>query len=287
MRRNNDSKDSAMTPSSPAYDWANTRGTQWRDQLDGMEAMLAPVDGPLMAALALDGPCRIADIGCGGGATTQAIADAAPDGSGVEGFDISPDLVEAATRRAGGRLRFTVADAGSYRPAVPFDRITSRFGVMFFADPAAAFANLARWLVPGGRLAFAVWGPGPKVTFMAAVKAAMAGIVDVAPAEADAPGPCRYGDPESLIALLRDAGLSDVQSQPWHGELCVGGGMGAQAAADFLLASSSSAVPIRDSAPELRAQACAALAGLCARHERDGAVWMPATVNIVTARAPA
>lgn len=276
-----------MTIASPPYDWASTRGAQWRDQLDGMEAMLAPVDAPLMAALALDGPCRIADIGCGGGATTQAIAEAAPDGSVVEGFDISPDLVEAATRRAGGRLTFTVADAGVYRPAVPFDRLTSRFGVMFFADPAGAFANLARWLVPGGRLAFAVWGPGPQVAFMAAVKAAMAGIVDVAPAEADAPGPCRYGHPEGLIALLQDTGLGDVQSHPWQGELSVGGGMGAEAAAGFLLASSSSAAPIRDTAAPLRAKVHATLAELCARYERDGAVWMPATVNIVTARAPA
>jgi len=274
-----------MTPSSPAYDWANTRGALWRDQLDGMEAMLAPVDAPLIAALAMEGPCRIADIGCGGGATTQGLAAAAPAGSVVEGFDISPDLVAAATRRAEGKLSFAVADAGSYRPAVPFDRLTSRFGVMFFADPRGAFANLARWLVPGGRLAFAVWGPGPQVTFMAAVKQAMAGIVDTPPAEPDSPGPCRYGEPEGLIALLKDAGLGAVQSHAWQGELNVGGGMDATEAAAFLLASSSGAAAVREAGAEVQARVHDRLAALCAQHLRDGAVWMPATVNIVTAIA--
>lgn len=274
-----------MTPSSPAYDWANTRGALWRDQLDGMEAMLAPVDVPLIAALAMDGPCRIADIGCGGGATTQGIAAVAPAGSVAEGFDISPDLVAAATRRAEGRLTFTVADAGSYRPAVPFDRLTSRFGVMFFADPRAAFANLARWLAPGGRLAFAVWGPGPQVTFMAAVKQAMAGVIDAPPAEPDTPNPCRYGEPEGLLALLRDAGLRDVTSHAWLGELNVGGGMGAAQAAAFLLASSSGAAPVREAGEAVQARVLDRLAELCGQYQRDGAVWMPATVNIVTARA--
>lgn len=274
-----------MTPSSPAYDWANTRGALWRDQLDGMEAMLAPVDVPLIAALAMEGPCRIADIGCGGGATTQGLAAAAPVGSVVEGFDISPDLVAAATRRAEGRLSFTVADAGSYHPAVPFDRLTSRFGVMFFADPRGAFANLARWLVPGGRLAFAVWGPGPQVAFMAAVKQAMAGIVDTPPAEPDSPNPCRYGEPEGLIALLKDAGLGTVRSHAWQGELNVGGGMDAAEAAAFLLASSSGAAAVREAGAEVQARVHDRLTELCARHQRDGAVWMPATVNIVTAIA--
>lgn len=199
------------------YDWAGSRGSLWRDQLDGMEAMLAPVDAPLIEALALDAPLRIADIGCGGGGTARAIAGAAAPGSAVEGFDISPDLVAAATARGGSQARFTLADAASYRPAERFDRLSSRFGVMFFADPDAAFANLHTWLVPGGRLAFAVWGPGPEVSFMASVRAAIEAVMPLPPADPDAPGPCRYGDSQRLVALLERAGFRDGARRSWRG----------------------------------------------------------------------
>ncbi|MBL7599033.1 class I SAM-dependent methyltransferase, partial [Escherichia coli] len=90
------------------------RCAQWRDQLDGMEQMLAPIDAPLVDALAFDTPCRVAEIACGGGGTTRAIAAAAPPGSEVIGFDISPDLVAAATARAGDVARFVEADVAIY-----------------------------------------------------------------------------------------------------------------------------------------------------------------------------
>jgi SAM-dependent methyltransferase len=264
------------------YDWAGSRGAQWRDQLDGMEAMLVPVDAPLIQALALDGPLRVAEIGCGGGATTRAIAAAAPAGSAVTGFDISADLVAAATARAGDVARFVEANAAIWRPERPFDRLVSRFGVMFFGDPAAAFANLRHWLAPGGKLAFAVWGPPAEVGFMAKIRATLAAVMDLPPADPDAPGPCRYGDPAKLIALLDAAGFRDAASRTWRGDLPVPGGS-AQAAADFLLASSSSAAPLADASPALREAARASLAASCASHIRDEQVWMPVRVEIVTA----
>ena len=276
-----------MTNTIPnVYDWAASRGAQWRDQLDGMESMLARVDAPLIAALGLTEPLQIADIGCGGGGTTRSIAAAAAIGSAVQGFDISPDLVEAARERSGGALGFTLADAAIYRPAERFDRLTSRFGVMFFDDPAAAFANLAGWLVPGGRLAFAVWGPGPEVSFMAAVRAAMESVIEVPRADPDAPGPCRYGDPQKLIDLLEHAGLVDAASQTWRGELVVGQGLAADTAADFLLETSSTAAPIAHAPAQIRDAVRARLSEICARHTRDGIVQMPVRVEIITARAP-
>ncbi|NYT40497.1 class I SAM-dependent methyltransferase [Sphingomonas sp. R-74633] len=264
------------------YDWAGGRGAQWRDQLDGMEAMLSPVDVPFIEALALDAPYRIAEIACGGGGTTRAIAAAAPAGSEVTGFDISPDLVAAATARAGDVARFVEADASTWRPERPFDRLASRFGVMFFDDPAAAFANLRHWLAPGGRLAFAVWGPPGEVGFMAQIRAALAAVMHLPPADPDAPGPCRYGDSARLVALLDAAGFHGAASRTWRGDLPVPGGS-AQAAADFLLASSSSAAPLADASPALRDAARASLTASCASHIRDGQVWMPVRVEIVTA----
>lgn len=271
-----------MREKASEYDWAGGRGAQWRDQLDGMEAMLAPVDAPFIAALALDAPCRIAEIACGGGGTTRAIAAAAPAGSDITGFDISPDLVAAATARAGTVARFVEADVARYRPERRFDRLASRFGVMFFDDPAAAFANLRHWLAPGGRLAFAVWGPAAEVGFMAQIRAAIASVIELPPADPDAPGPVRYGDPARLIALLDAAGFHDAASHSWHGALPVPATT-PEAAADFLLASSSTAAPLLGAPPAQREAARASLAEACAGQWRDDRAWMPVRVEIVTA----
>lgn len=275
----------AATQSPSSQTWAETRGAKWRDQLDPMEAMLAPIDAALIAALDLNGPLRIAEIGAGGGATTRAIAAAAAPGSAIEGFDISPDLIEAAKVRAGSIARFTLADAARFRPAERFDRLASRFGVMFFEAPEQAFANLHQWLQPGGKLAFAVWGPAREVAFMASVREAVAAVIDLPQPDPDAPGPCRYGDPSGLLALLNAAGFRDCAAKTWRGDLQVGGGMVPDAAAEFLLTSSSAAGPLADAGAREQAGARDRLAAVCAANLRDGTVWMPARVELITATA--
>ena len=142
-------------------DWIAARGQKWSTQLAGMEATLMPVDEPLLRALKLETPSRIAEVGCGGGGTAIELLRRAPAGSVIHGFDISPSLIEVARgrQRPGERaVAFEVADMATAAPERPYDRLVSRFGVMFFDEPQAAFANLVRWLEPGGRFAFAVWG---------------------------------------------------------------------------------------------------------------------------------
>jgi len=103
-----------------------------------MEGMLAPIDEPLISTLNLISSCRIADIGCGGGGTTLEIQRRAPAGSVVQGFDLSPTLIELACSRKGSDERaiaFEIADmATASAPEVPYDRLVSRFGIMFFDD---------------------------------------------------------------------------------------------------------------------------------------------------------
>jgi SAM-dependent methyltransferase len=274
----------AATQSPSSQTWAETRGAKWRDQLDPMEAMLAPIDAPLIAELNLSDRLRIAEIGAGGGATTRAIAVAAP-GSTIEAFDISPDLIEAAKARVGSVARFTRADVAVYRPAERFDRLASRFGVMFFEAPEQAFANLLQWLLPGATLAFAVWGPAKDVAFMASVREAVAAVIDLPQPDPDAPGPCRYGDPSRLLALLEAAGFCDCTARTWRGDLQIGGGMALDAAAEFLLASSSAAATLADAGAREQDRARDRLAEVCAAKLRDGTVWMPARVEIITATA--
>src|ERR1700681_1130204 len=102
-----------MNENPAGADWTAARGEKWRAQLAGMEAMLTPVDEPLIRALNLDVPCRIADIGCGGGGTTLEVLRRARAGSVVNGFDISPALIESARARIRSDERaisFEIAD---------------------------------------------------------------------------------------------------------------------------------------------------------------------------------
>src|SRR5882724_6786899 len=125
-----------MTENPAASDWAGARGEKWRGQVHGMEATLAPIDEPLISALRLDRPYKIADIGCGGGGTTLEILRRAPVGTTVHGYDISPALIEVAGSRirfADDPISFDIANvATAPPPSRPYDRLVSRFAVMFY-----------------------------------------------------------------------------------------------------------------------------------------------------------
>jgi len=276
-----------MTQNPAAAEWAATRGEKWRSQLAGMEATLAPVDEPLIQALRLDAPVRIADIGCGGGGTTLEIGRRAPAGSVVHGFDISPALIDAGSARAraaGSAVAFSVADvAQTPAPATPYDRLVSRFGIMFYDDPPAAFANLAGWLAPGGRFVFAVWAPPADNPWMTIVRDAVAEVVEVPRPDPEAPGPFRYAVPGTLLALLARAGFGDLDVRDWRGTLPIGGGLPAAEAADFGLAAFSSfGELLADAGEAARSRARRLLAARLAPHERDGATRIDACVRIVT-----
>ena len=274
-----------------AEDWANERGQKWCDQLAAMEATLDPVDAPLIDALRLDGPLRIAEIGCGGGGTTLKLSRQAPAGSSVHGIDISPVLVEKAQTRAAaetGDIAVHVANAeNAAAPAGPYDRLVSRFGIMFFDDPQAAFTNLASWLAPGGRIAFAVWGPPPQNPWMTSLREAVIEVMDVPDPDPDAPGPFRYAGGEKLLGLLDAAGLRDLEIDDWRGKIPLGGGIPPEAAVDFAFGAFSFGdllAEADDSAAEAVRQR---LTQRYADHVHDGGVRMDACVHIVTGIRPA
>ncbi|MGF1454702.1 MAG: class I SAM-dependent methyltransferase [Alphaproteobacteria bacterium] len=278
-----------MTDAPTSSDWAGARGEKWQRQLAPMEAMLSAVTAPLISALALEGPCRVADIGCGGGAATLEIARQAPEGSAVTGLDISPALIASARMPAppaGRQVTFEVADMATAEPSTPFDRLASRFGVMFFDHPPAAFSNMARWLAPGGRFAFAVWGPPANNPWMTAAREAVAQVADLPPRDPDGPGPFRYGDVDHLIRLLTIAGFEGVRADEWRGRLEMGGGLDAPGAADFALNAFSVGDVLADAGPAAAARARSALIARYRDHLQDGVVTMEAHVHIVTGVRP-
>jgi SAM-dependent methyltransferase len=252
-----------------------------------MEAMFAPIDEPLIDALSLDSPCRIAEIGCGGGGTTLAVLRRAPTGSVIHGYDVSPVLIEFARgleRSDRSAVNFELADVQSAAPPREgYHRLISRFGTMFFRDPLVAFTNLNQWLAPGGRFAFAVWGPQPENPWELTAREVVAEIVDVPNPGIDEPGPYRYADADSFLSLLRRAGFEELGVSVWRGKLSIGGGLSPHEAADFALAAFSSF-------SELIAQAGAGAHDRARRMltERfssavaDGIVQLDARVHIVT-----
>ena len=267
-------------------DWSGERGRKWSRQVTGIEASLAPVDDALLAAMNLKRKHRVADVACGGGGTTLAIAREAPPGSVIHGYDISPDVLDVARARTDDpQVAFRVADVSTAPvPEQPYDRLCSRFGVMFFEDPAVAFANLTAWLIPGGRLAFAVWGNPAGNPWMTSATEAVATVVQVPESESDpdAPGRFRYSDASKLTGLLRTAGFTDLDVSEWRGRLPVGGGMDAGAAARFTLSVFSDGAHLEEAGEAAVEQGRAELAARLAEHERDGVVQVDALVNVVT-----
>lgn len=275
-----------MNENPAASDWAAARGEKWCAQLPGMESMLMPIDEPLISALKLDAPCRIAEIGCGGGGTAMEVLRRAPAGSVVHGFDIAPKLIDLARGRPrpGERsIVFEVADMAKAAPERPYDRLISRFGVMFFDEPHAAFANLVRWLEPGGRFAFAVWGRPSDNPWMTSARDVVARLIDMPRPDPEAPGPFRYADSDKLLALLDRAGFAGLDVRDWRGALPIGGCLPPAEAACFALSSFSSLGELLAGAGDAALdEARRSLTACYSRHQRDGAVRMDACVRIFT-----
>jgi SAM-dependent methyltransferase len=275
-----------MSGAPTSAEWRTSRGEKWLAHIAGMEAMLAPLVEPLVEAARLDAPARIADVGCGGGAVALELARRAPRGSAIHGFDISPKLVAHARARVGAAdpsIRFDVADVSATTPPERYGRLVSRLGSMFFDDPPAAFANLAAWLEPGGRAAFAVWGLPAENVWSALAREVVGAIVALPEPDPDGPGPFRYARPASLPALLESAGFDELAVRDWRGELAMGGGLPADRAAVFALSAFSGLSELLARAGEDAArEARRALTAAFSEHEASGAVRLAASVRVVT-----
>jgi SAM-dependent methyltransferase len=195
--------------------WNGDAGRSWAALGAITDAMLEPVGAPLLE-LADESTASVLDVGCGTGATTVALARRLGEGGSCLGVDISEPMLAAARDRAereGLSIEFVVADVEEH-PFAPesIDAIVSRFGVMFFADPVAAFANLARAARPGGRLRFVCWRDPAENPFMTAPERAAADLLpEVQPRVANAPGPFGLADPDRTRDILEKAGWDRVE----------------------------------------------------------------------------
>lgn len=275
---------SALEKDMSAY-W-DRAGKVWVEQQGLLDRMYRPFAEAVVEAADLRAGEAVLDVGCGAGATTFAAAwRVGPQGRAV-GVDISPALLALARRRAGEDglegVAFLQADAQAHAFAAEFDAIVSRFGVMFFPDPVAAFANLRTALKPGGRLVFACWrGPEDNAISTVPLEAAAPFLPTVPQFEKDAPGRFGFADPDRVRTILGESGWRDVAIAPLDDPTPV--------SADELLTMSLRVGPLnpilagQDDA--VREKVRAAVTAALAPYMKNGVAEMNSACWLVTARA--
>jgi SAM-dependent methyltransferase len=192
--------------------WNGASGRKWAEDQAKLDAMMAPLaEAALAVANARPGE-SVVDIGCGTGATAVALSDAVGPEGRVLGVDVSQPMLAVARARGEGRanLSFAEADAAAH-PFTPAsaDLVFSKFGVMFFTDPEAAFRNIRKAAKPGGRLAFICWrGADVNPFFDVPGKVAAKYAPPGPPADPYAPGPTAFADDERTAGILSRAGFA-------------------------------------------------------------------------------
>jgi len=221
--------------------WNEVSGPKWVAVADWIESQLSEIGRLALEASGAKPGERVLDVGCGNGFTAIELARRVGETGKVLGLDLShPMLKDAAVRaQAAGfpLIRFLQGDAQTERLASSgFDLVFSRFGVMFFDDPVAAFRNLHSALRPGGRFLFACWRDRSLNPWMTLPALAAADYVEIPPpAAAEAPGPFAFADADRVTALLSAAGFVDVTASSIEPGVRIGAGRERQQALDFIL----------------------------------------------------
>jgi SAM-dependent methyltransferase len=278
--------DDAHNTDQIAY-WNEAVGATWVECQDALDTQLEPIGRRVIEALALSPGQAVLDVGCGCGETTLSLGERVGDGGHAVGADISRPMLAVAQQRARGQpqVSFRVADAQTFafEPAA-FDAIHSRFGVMFFDDPTAAFVNLRRALKPGGRLGFVCWrGPGENPIMSLPMAAASPFLPPPEPPEPGAPGPFAFADPERVRTILADAGFSEIAVAPQD---MPAGGNSLEVALELALKVGPLGRMLREH-PDAGPKVLGAIRAAFQAHTRpDGRVFLDSATWLVSARNP-
>ena len=198
--------------------WNGAAGTTWVEAQEPLDRLFKPFEELLVETVLARGARSVLDVGCGTGATTLAIARAL-DGGNAVGVDISEPMLALAKVRAEHEhlaATFMRADAETYAfEPQSFDTIVSRFGVMFFADPARAFANLRSATRIGGELALIAWrGPAENPFMTAAERAAAPFLPGLPPRSVGGPGQFAFADSRRVHGILERGGWGGIDVRP-------------------------------------------------------------------------
>jgi ubiquinone/menaquinone biosynthesis C-methylase UbiE len=281
------------TPNAGATEfWNGSAGDHWVEQAAVYDAMHAGIAIALVDALAPVAGEHILDVGAGTGTLARTIGALVRPRGHVTALDVSAPMIGRAAEiivelELGDVVSVLQTDAQvhPFRPA-SYDGVTSRFGVMFFDDPVAAFANLCRATRRGGRLAFASWQPAAVNEFMElpnAVVRRYLDVPDVAPGVGD---PFSLGDPTRTEEILTEAGWTNVVHTALEGSMLTGGPASIEEATDFTLARGHIKTRLADASPEVAtAIRDDLLAEFTSRYDGEG-VRLAYAAWLVTATRP-
>ena len=218
-----------MPNAAQAEMWNGPTGHRWAKDHARIAAAFADLTEAFLANLPIQGGDRVLDVGCGAGDLAIALATRIGPAGEVQGVDLSAPLLEIAQRRAAdmpagsARLAFRQGDAATLEPEGNRDLIVSRFGVMFFDDPTAAFRRLRATLKPHGRLGVLCWRSLAE-NFWARIP--LEAVVDLLgepdPAPRDAPGAFAFADPERVTRILDAAGVDEITAAPIEPDVLIG-----------------------------------------------------------------
>jgi SAM-dependent methyltransferase len=267
--------------------WNGPGGQRWTDRQQAQDIMLAPVSDILIDRARPSAGERIVDVGCGCGVTSVALAQRVGAAGHVLGIDISAPMLARARQiaPAGLPVDFALADATIY-PFDPasIDLLFSRFGVMFFADPALSFANMRRALRPTGRLAFACWRePRENPWMMTPLQAVYQHVPKMPPQGPEDPGPFAFASEARVHRILSEAGFLDIAMEPCGLMLDIAIGRGLEAAAESALEIGPASRALEGQPPELRATAKNSVREALAPFAKGQTVSLPGSIWVVTA----
>jgi SAM-dependent methyltransferase len=206
--------------------WNEVAGPRWVAWAAAFDRMISPYGDAAIAALKPQIGERIVDVGCGFGATAESLARRVGQSGRVLGIDIAAPMLAHARERICDMPHVTLAAADAQTHAFApgaWDAVFSRFGVMFFADPTAAFANLRVATTSRGRLAFACWQASERNPWHAVTMAAVARVVALpAPPPAGAPGPFAFADADGIRRVLASGGWHGIEVMPHETTVDIG-----------------------------------------------------------------
>ena len=269
-------------------EWIGRTGTEWSRRGSALELLLDPPANEGIRALDVQPGERIIDLGCGAGPSTTRLAEAVTGSGQVLAIDVSPDLIAQARERLGTSPQVEVAEADAEVydfGAQRYDGLYSRFGAMFFDNPAAALGNVRKALKPGGRAVFVAWREPTKNQW---ASVPMTFSTDGAPTQGprSGPGPFAWADPAVFTTVLEAGGFSNIAAEPFDymAEISDGDEPNPVArAANFMMRIGPLAAKLRGATPEAKEEARLFLLQRLARHVKEGSVRLLASAWIITA----
>lgn len=267
--------------------WNGPGGHHWTDRQQLQDLVLAPVSAVLIDRASVKAGEAAIDIGCGCGATTFDLAKKVGPGGHVAGIDISEPMLNRARDLApkGAPIEFILADATVHPfPQASTDLLFSRFGVMFFANPAISFANMRKALRPNGRLVFACWRtPRDNPWMMLGLHQAYKHVAKLPEMKPEDPGPFAFASEERVQRILSEAGFARIEMERVDLALDIATGRGLDAALESILTIGPTSRALEGQPADKVAAATQSIRDMLQDHLKGNTVPLGGSIWIVTA----